>query len=119
MSKRSIFLGAALILLSSVGLAQADDLAKKGAKVFKKCKACHAVGPDAKNKVGPHLNGLMGRKIGGAEGYKYSDALTAKGAEGAVWDEASLTAFLKKPKEFAPGTKMMFSGLKKEKQQKK
>ena len=118
MSKRSIFLGAALILLSSVGLAQADDLAKKGAKVFKKCKACHAVGPDAKNKVGPHLNGLMGRKIGGAEGYKYSDALTAKGAEGAVWDEASLTAFLKKPKEFAPGTKMMFSGLKKEKQQK-
>ena len=118
MSKRSIFLGAALILLSSVGLAQADDLAKKGAKVFKKCKACHAVGPDAKNKVGPQLNNLMGRKIGGAEGYKYSDALTAKGAEGVVWNEETLTAFLKKPKEFAPGTKMMFSGLKKEKHQK-
>ena len=118
MSKRSIFLGAALILLSSVGLAQADDLAKKGAKVFKKCKACHAVGPDAKNKVGPQLNNLIGRKIGGAEGYKYSDALAAMGAEGTVWTDESLTAFLKKPKDFAPGTKMAFSGLKKEKHQK-
>ncbi len=119
MSKRSIFWGAALILLSSVGFAQAnDDLAKKGEKVFKKCKACHAVGPDAKNKAGPQLNNIIGRKIGSVEDFEYSDDLAIKGEEGAVWDEETLIAFLKKPKEFAPGTNMMFSGLRKEKQQK-
>ena len=118
MSKRSIILGAALILLSSVGFAQADDLVKKGAKVFKKCKACHAVGPDAQHKAGPQLNNLVGRKIGSLEDYEYSDDLAIKGEEGAVWDEQTLIAFLKKPKEFAPGTNVMFAGLKKEKHQK-
>ncbi len=119
MSKRSIFFGAALILLSSIAGAQADDkLVKKGAKVFKKCMACHAVGPDAKNKLGPQLTGIIGRKAGAAEGFKYSDALTAKAAEGLVWDEESLIAFLKKPRAFLPGTKMAFPGLRKEKHQK-
>ncbi len=119
MSKITAILGAAILAVSVAGTAHADDkLIKKGAKVFKKCKACHAVGPDAKNKVGPQLNGLIGRKLGASDGFAYSDALKAKAAEGLVWDEANLTAFLKKPRDFMPGTKMAFPGLRKEKDQK-
>ena len=95
-----------------------DDMVAKGEKVFKKCKACHAVGPDAEKatKMGPHLNGIVGRKAAAVEGYEYSDALKTKGTEGVVWDEAHLAEFLKKPKEYAPGTKMNFGGLRKDSQ---
>ena len=82
---------------------------KLGKKVFKKCKACHEV-KKAKNKVGPHLNGVIGREIGSVEGAKYSEALASKGG---AWTVEAMTAFLKKPKEFAPGTSMAFPGLKK------
>ena len=65
------------------------------------------------NKVGPTLKGLVGRKAASVEGYKYSAAMIAKGAEGVVWDEATLTAYLPDPKGFVPKTKMAFAGLKK------
>lgn len=90
-------------------------LIKAGEKVFKKCKACHEVGAGAKNKSGPQLNALMGRTIGGIDGFKYSNAFNAAAEEGRVWDEASLSEFLAKPKAYMKGTKMSFSGLKKEK----
>ena len=92
----------------------AEGDAEKGEKVFKKCKACHAVGDGAKNKVGPALNGIIGATAGEIEGFKYSDAMKEKGAEGMVWDEETLAAFLVKPKDVVPGTKMTFPGLKKE-----
>ena len=120
MNKMTAILGAALLAVSVSGtvstevLADEDKLIKKGSKVFKKCKACHAV-DEAKNKVGPHLVGIVGRKIASVEGYAYSDAAKAKGAEGAVWDDANLLAFLEKPKDFLKGTKMAFGGLRKEK----
>lgn len=91
------------------------ELVKRGEKVFKKCKACHAVGEGAKNKTGPILTGVVGRPAASVEGFKYSRALRAKGEEGLVWDEAALIEFLKKPKAFVPKTKMSFAGLKKEK----
>ncbi|SMX32387.1 Cytochrome c-552 [Actibacterium lipolyticum] len=89
--------------------------AAAGEKVFRKCKACHAVGPDAKPKAGPVLNGIVGRVAGSIEGFGYSDAMVAAGAdEGVIWSPESLDAFLLKPKEFVEGTKMSFAGLRKE-----
>lgn len=102
--------------LMSVGLmvspAFADGDVKKGKKVFKKCKSCHFVDKE-KNKIGPHLVGLMGRTAGTLEGFKYSKAMKASGI---VWSPETLAAYLAKPKDLVPGTKMVFPGLKKEKQ---
>lgn len=103
---------AALFMCAAMGFASAQDAAL-GEAVFAKCKACHAVGPDATNKVGPHLNGIVGRPAGSAEGYKYSTAMATKGAEGLVWDEATLAPYLANPKGIVKGTKMAFAGLKK------
>ena len=97
-----------LLGLNTVSNAQDLD---NGAKVFKKCMACHAI--DEKNKIGPSLKGIVGRKAATVEGFKYSDAMLAKGAEGVVWDEATLATYLPDPKAFVPGTKMAFPGLKK------
>lgn len=94
--------------------ALADGDADKGKKVFNKCKACHAVGEGAANKVGPQLNGIIGAAAGQVEGFKYSDALIEAAGGGLVWDDESLAAFLAKPKDFMKGTKMSFAGLKKE-----
>ena len=86
----------------------------KGEKVFKKCKACHAVGEGAKHKVGPELNDVIGRTAGSLEDFKYSKAMSAAGADGLVWNEESLKIYLVKPKDMIKGTKMAFAGLKKE-----
>lgn len=99
---------AALLMVSNLAMAEGD--AAKGATVFNKCKACHSYAAGAKHKVGPNLWGLVGRKLGVAEGYTYSPAYTAK--KGTVtWDEATLDTYLTKPKEFIPGTKMAFAGV--------
>ncbi len=89
-------------------------LIKKGEKVFKKCKSCHAVGPGAKNKVGPELNGLIGRPVGSVEGFRYSKAFKELHDAGKVWDEAFFAEFIKNPKGTVKGTKMSFRGLKKD-----
>ena len=89
-------------------------LAAEGENVFKKCKACHQVGEDASNRVGPQLNGIVGRAAGTVDGFKYSSALEEAAAGGLVWDPESLAAFLEKPKDFMKGTKMSFAGLRKE-----
>ena len=90
------------------------DLAAKGEKVFKKCKACHQVGEGAKNRVGPVLNGVVGATVGHIDGFKYSKDLLAANAEGRIWDEALLAEFLAKPKAVFKKTKMSFAGLKKD-----
>lgn len=106
-------LAVAVIFALSGGVARAQD-AEAGETLFAKCKSCHAVGEGARNKVGPHLNELIGRIAGTAEGYKYSSAMVAAGAEGLVWTEETLHPFLAAPKEIVPGTKMAFGGLKSE-----
>ncbi len=105
---------AALVLATCVmaSPALADGDVKKGAKVFKKCKACHVV-DEKKNKVGPHLVGLFGRKAGTVEGYKYSKAMIEHGVE---WNEETLAEYLAAPKKVVKKTKMAFGGVKKEKQ---
>lgn len=85
-----------------------------GEKVFRKCMACHQVGEDAKNRVGPTLNGIVGARMAQVEGFKYSPALIALGEEGRVWTPEDLAAFLEKPRTWAPGIKMAFAGLRKE-----
>ena len=86
---------------------------KRGKKVFNKCKACHFA-DQKKNKVGPHLLGVVGRPVASVEGFKYSDAMKAKAAEFGTWTEENLMKFLADPKGVVPGTKMGFAGLKKE-----
>ena len=110
-SKRNAF---AMVLsiaftIGSAGPAMAGDI-EAGAKVFKKCKACHVVDKE-KNKTGPHLVNLFGRTAGSLEGYKYSKAMKASGI---VWDEETLAAYLRAPKKYVKGTKMAFVGLKKD-----
>ncbi|MBC7180144.1 MAG: cytochrome c family protein, partial [Roseovarius sp.] len=89
-------------------------LIAEGEKVFKKCSACHQVGEGATNRVGPVLNGVMGRAAGSVEGFKYSDALQTMAADGLVWTDETLTAFLANPRGYMKGTKMSFAGLKKD-----
>lgn len=88
--------------------------AAAGEKVFRKCQACHAIGPEAKSKVGPVLTGIVGRPAGKAEGFAYSPAMSKEAEAGLVWTPDKIGAFVTSPKEFVPGTKMTFAGLRKD-----
>ena len=92
-------------------IVQAQDAAA-GEKVFAQCRACHQVGENAKNAVGPHLNGLFGRAAGSVEGYTYSPANKNSGI---TWDEAVFKEYIQNPRAKIPGTKMIYAGLKDEK----
>jgi cytochrome c len=91
--------------------AAAQDAAK-GQQIFNRCRACHAVGPGAKNKAGPQLNGVVGRKAAAVPGYNFSDAMNQAAANGLVWTEPKLTAYLESPDSFLPGGVMAFAGVK-------
>jgi cytochrome c2 len=95
------------------GHAFAQD-AKAGETVFKKCQICHAVGPDAKAKVGPVLNDVIGAKAGTREGFKYSPAMVEAGEKGLVWNDETIGKYLENPRDFIPKNKMAFVGVKKE-----
>ena len=104
----------ALIVLCAVGagfdaVASAADPAA-GEKVFVKCKACHTL-EAGKNKIGPSLQGVIGRTAGTAEGFNYSEGMKTAGAGGLVWNEETLDKYLSGPKQFVPGNKMPFPGL--------
>lgn len=96
--------------LAVSGAAMAEGDAAKGARVFKKCAACHAV-QEGKRKSGPHLAGILGRPAASVDGFKYSAAMTDAGL---TWDEDTLRGFLAAPKKFLPKTKMSFPGIRKE-----
>ena len=90
-------------------LAAAD--ADAGAKVARKCSACHSFEKDGSNKVGPALWDVVGRDVGKHEGYSYSPAMAGHGG---AWDYESLNAFLTAPKAYVEGTKMGFAGIAKD-----
>jgi cytochrome c len=102
----------AIALAASSGIAVAGDVAA-GQAVFRKCMACHAIGEGARNRVGPELNGIDGRHSGSAPGYNYS---SANKNSGIVWNEATFKEYIKNPRAKIPGTKMIFPGIKNEKQ---
>jgi len=103
---------AAIGVVVSTGAARAQDVAA-GETSFRKCAPCHAIGPDATNKVGPVLNGLNGRTAGTVDGFNYSDANKASGL---TWTEATFKEYIKDPRAKVPGTKMVFAGIKSEKE---
>jgi cytochrome c len=107
---KAILLAAALAAMAQT--AQAQDLAA-GEQSFKKCLPCHAIGEGAKNKVGPELNGLDGRHSGTVEGYSYSEANKNSGI---TWDEGAFKDYIKDPRAKIPSTKMIFPGIKNEKE---
>lgn len=111
---RKIFLLAAVITVAASPRAMAEPDAAKGETIFRKCMACHAVGPEAKVKVGPPLNGIVGAKWAHFEGYAYSQDIKDGAAAGKIWDAATLGAYLENPKVLAPKGKMAFPGLKTE-----
>ena len=100
----------ALLAVAGTGEVRAQDAAA-GEKVFAVCKACHQIGENAKNAVGPVLNGIIGRKSGSIAGYSYS---AANENSGITWDEATFREYIKDPKAKIPGTKMIYAGLKDE-----
>ncbi len=101
---------AAVVAVCSTGTALAQDVAA-GETSFKKCLPCHSIGEGAKNKVGPLLNGLDGRKTGSAAGYSYS---AANKNSGITWNEQTFSEYIKDPRAKIPGTKMVFAGIKNE-----
>ncbi|HJU30028.1 MAG TPA: cytochrome c family protein [Hyphomicrobiaceae bacterium] len=105
---------ACVVLALGAGLPAAaqEGNADEGAEVFKKCRACHDVGPQARNKVGPLLNDIIGRHAGTIEGFAYSEANKTAGSKGLTWTEDVLFKYLENPMSFMPGTKMAFAGLK-------
>ncbi|MCB1503703.1 MAG: cytochrome c family protein [Hyphomicrobiaceae bacterium] len=105
----------ALVVAGGAGAASAQDAAS-GANVFKKCRACHDAGPNARNKVGPHLNGIYGRAAAAVGDFNYSDALKEAGAKKLVWDDETLNGYLESPTTYLPKNKMAFAGIKDEKQ---
>ena len=104
----------ALFAIAGVQPAVAEEIgdAELGADLFKRqCSACHQVGKDAKNRVGPQLNGIFGRRAGAIEGFKYSKSMARMGADGLEWHIDTLEAYLTNPKSLVSGTRMNYRGL--------
>jgi cytochrome c len=109
-----LILSALVAIASAAGASNgfAQDAAA-GKTSFNKCLACHAIGEGAKNKVGPQLNGIDGRKSGTAPDYNYSDANKNSGI---TWNKEQFLEYIKDPKAKVPGTKMAFAGIKNERE---
>ena len=101
-----------VILVGSTAAALAQDVTA-GEASFRKCQPCHDIGPDARNKIGPALNGLDGHKSGAVEGYSYTEANKEAGI---TWNEESFKDYIRDPRAKIPGTKMAFPGIKDEKE---
>ncbi|MEO0384830.1 MAG: c-type cytochrome [Pseudomonadota bacterium] len=118
------FAAAAFTMVGSAGIATAQDAqpyidadAEAGAAVFRQCASCHMVGPGATARVGPPLNGIVGREWGSFEGFRYSDShVTAGEEQGGVWTVAIMSEYLQNPRAMVPRTRMAFAGLRQEAQ---
>ncbi|MGV1941268.1 c-type cytochrome [Agrobacterium sp. 22-211-1] len=110
--RSTIIIAAAMLTASTVPALSEGDVAK-GEAVFKRCSACHAIGEGAKNRVGPQLNGIIGRAAGSVPDYNYSSAMKKAGEDGLVWTPEELRDFLSAPKKKIPGNKMALAGISK------
>ena len=111
MFKKSVGVTVLVLSLFSGAASALEGDAKSGADLFKNCRACHEVGPDAKTKLGPVLNGIVGRKAGSIEGFSYSPANKKAGEDGWVWTEENLMKYLANPREAMPGNRMAYAGM--------
>jgi len=110
---KHLLLSAVVACFAQAAAANHDGAdAKRGERVFKKCRSCHKVGEGATNRVGPQLNLLFQRTAGSVEGFKYSPSMLRAGADGLVWDHVSLDTYLENPKSLISKTRMNFRGLK-------
>jgi len=94
--------------------AGAEELgdAERGAILFKDCVSCHQVGPDARNRVGPQLNEIFGRRAGSVEGFRYSASMARQGNDGLTWTREKLDAYIENPRVLVSGTRMSYRGMK-------
>lgn len=107
---RKVFIVAAAMVLTTAA-SHAQDATAGSATFRKLCTTCHEIGPTAKNKVGPVLNGIDGRKSGSIAGFNYSDANKSSGI---TWNEEVFLDYIKDPRAKIPNTKMVFVGIKAE-----
>jgi cytochrome c len=105
----------AALLLGGVTQASAQDAAA-GQRVYNQCRACHTIDQGGRNAVGPNLHGVVGRKAGAIEGFRYSASMKEKAEGGLTWDEANLRAYLANPKAVVPAGSMSYPGLRNEQQ---
>lgn len=98
----------------AVTTSSVSELVAAGEMAFRKCKACHQIGKDARNRAGPTLNGIVGRVAASVKDFSYSKAMNAAGERGLIWSEEELAGYLAKPRTYLKGTKMSFAGLKSE-----
>lgn len=104
-------LAAAGFLAAPLPVAAGEGDPARGMQLFGDCKSCHQIGADARNGVGPHLDGLFGRQAGAVEGFKYSGSMKKLGAEGLIWNAFTLDQYLEKPRAYVPGTRMSYRGM--------
>lgn len=102
---------AVMIVVSAAFTSPVTATEADGEHLFTQCKTCHDVGPGARHKVGPHLDGVAGRVAGSIRGFRYSGAMRAAGAAGLTWSTETLDAYLIRPREFVPGNRMSFRGM--------
>lgn len=97
----------------SAGTASGESIgdAAAGEKLFAKCKACHQIGAGAKDRVGPHLNGIFGRKAAAHESFGYSKSMKRAGVDGLIWTAETLDAYIENPKALVSKTRMNFRGM--------
>ncbi|MFU8834711.1 c-type cytochrome [Roseovarius autotrophicus] len=113
MARRSpLTLGLAAIL--AAGLAQAEPVgdAARGDTAFRDCSGCHQIGSGAADGIGPHLNGIFGRRAGAHEGFPYSASMTRAGVDGLTWDFRTLDAYIENPRALVSKTRMSYRGMK-------
>ena len=103
------FLSVILYPLGAVAEANGDSTA--GEKLYRQCAACHMIGKDAANRVGPQLNDIVGRAAGTVEGARYSPALLEAGADGLVWTPETLDAYIADPRGYIRGSRMSYRGM--------
>lgn len=105
---RACLSGVGVLLFAVTAFAEGDPA--RGERSFSKCSACHII-ENPRTRMGPHLMGVVGRPAGSVADYNYSAAMRGAGANGMVWTEENLRAFLYSPKKLVPGTSMRFFGL--------
>lgn len=111
-----ILLAICSVAAALAGAATAQPLgdAAKGAKLWDQCRICHEIGADAQDRVGPHLNGLFGRRAATHAGFDYSAPMQRAGTDGLVWTHETLDAYIENPRALVSGTRMSFRGMPKE-----